>query len=95
LKTCTKNSILVYYGYVSNEGVQGFDLGSIVFKEAKVLGSVGYAHGNYEESISLIGSGRVDVKPLITHEFKLDEIEKAFVKVQAQDDGLIKAIILQ
>ena len=63
--------------------------------ELKLIGSVGYQQGNYEQAISLIESGRIRVKPLITHKFELENIEEAFQIVKTQSDNVIKAVILQ
>ena len=36
-----------------------------------------YSH-QYEPSIRLLGSGKIDVKPMITHTFKFEESVEAF-----------------
>jgi len=46
-----------------------------------------------ERAIELIAGGRVDVRPLITHHFHLDETARAFELVSARGDGVVKAII--
>jgi len=46
-----------------------------------------------ERSIDLIASGRVDVRPLVTHHFSLEETARAFELVSARSDGVVKAII--
>jgi threonine dehydrogenase-like Zn-dependent dehydrogenase len=46
-----------------------------------------------EPAIELIASGRVDVRPLITHHFSLEETARAFELVCARRDGVVKAII--
>ena len=63
--------------------------------ELKIIGSVGYQLGNYEQAITLIESGKIHVKPLITHMFDLEKIEEAFQIVKTQSDNIIKAVILQ
>jgi len=46
-----------------------------------------------ERAIELIASGRVDVGPLVTHHFRLEETVRAFEMVSARSDGVVKAII--
>ena len=46
-----------------------------------------------ERAIELISSGRVDVGPLVTHHFRLEETARAFELVSARSDGVVKAII--
>jgi threonine dehydrogenase-like Zn-dependent dehydrogenase len=43
--------------------------------------------------MSVIASGRVDLKPLVTHRFKLDDIEKAYDLFGHQRDGVLKVAI--
>jgi L-iditol 2-dehydrogenase len=46
-----------------------------------------------ERAIELIASGRVDVRPLVTHHFRLEETARAFQLVSARSGGVVKAII--
>ena len=41
----------------------------------------------------MIAAGEVDVEPLITHRFRLEESARAFDLVTARADGVIKALI--
>jgi alcohol dehydrogenase len=43
--------------------------------------------------MGVIASTRVDLKPFVTHRFRLDEIEKAYDLFAAQRDGVIKVAI--
>jgi threonine dehydrogenase-like Zn-dependent dehydrogenase len=43
--------------------------------------------------MAVIASGRVDMKPLVTHRFKLDDIEKAYDLFGHQRDGVLKVAI--
>jgi alcohol dehydrogenase len=43
--------------------------------------------------IDMIAASRVDLKPLVTHRFKLDDIEKAYDLFASQSDGVIKVAI--
>ncbi len=46
-----------------------------------------------ERAIELVASGRVDVRPLVTHHFRLEETARAFELVSQRADGVVKAII--
>lgn len=46
-----------------------------------------------ERAIELISSRRVNVAPLVTHHFPLEETARAFEMVSARSDGVVKAII--
>jgi alcohol dehydrogenase len=43
--------------------------------------------------MSVVASGRVDLKPLVTHRFKLDEIEAAYDLFGGHRDGVLKVAI--
>ena len=43
--------------------------------------------------MNVVASGRVDLKPLVTHRFKLDDIEKAYDLFSHQRDGVLKVAI--
>jgi threonine dehydrogenase-like Zn-dependent dehydrogenase len=43
--------------------------------------------------MSVIQSGRIDLRPLVTHRFKLDEIEAAYELFANQRDGVLKVAI--
>ena len=43
--------------------------------------------------MGVIASGRVDLRPMVTHRFKLDEIEEAYDLFAHQRDGVLKVAI--
>ena len=43
--------------------------------------------------LEVVASGRVDLKPMVTHRFKLDEIEAAYDLFSHQRDGVLKVAI--
>jgi threonine dehydrogenase-like Zn-dependent dehydrogenase len=43
--------------------------------------------------LAVVASGRVDLAPLVTHRFGLDEIEKAYELFANQRDGVLKVAI--
>jgi alcohol dehydrogenase len=43
--------------------------------------------------MDVIASGRLDTRPLVTHRFKLDDIEKAYALFANQQDGVLKIAI--
>jgi threonine dehydrogenase-like Zn-dependent dehydrogenase len=43
--------------------------------------------------IETIASGRIDTRPLVTHRFKLDQIEDAYDLFANQRDGVLKVAI--
>jgi threonine dehydrogenase-like Zn-dependent dehydrogenase len=45
------------------------------------------------EPRSRFGSGAIDLRPLVTHRFKLDQIEEAYDLFSHQRDGVLKVAI--
>ena len=43
--------------------------------------------------MDVVASGRVDTRPLVTHRFKLDQIEEAYALFSHQRDGVLKVAI--
>ncbi|KAF5333075.1 hypothetical protein D9611_002419 [Ephemerocybe angulata] len=73
------------------------DIGTVMTKELVYKGSFRYGAGDYPLAISLVASGKVDLKPLVTHRFKFDDAIVAFKATKAgkseDGKGVIKAII--
>jgi 6-hydroxycyclohex-1-ene-1-carbonyl-CoA dehydrogenase len=67
---------LVVVGYTS-EAIS-IVAGKIMFKEIEIVGSLGCRPVDYIPLIRMAAQGRIDVKRLVTHRFKLDELSKAF-----------------
>lgn len=72
------------------------DWSYIHFKGYKIVSQMQYAMTHVEtkwlgEAIRLISSGLIDVRPLITHHYTLDQIGEAFAEAERNPD-LIKAV---
>ncbi|KAL5532591.1 hypothetical protein ACEPAF_4365 [Sanghuangporus sanghuang] len=76
--------------------------GSLIAKEPKVTGSIVYCPGDYQLALALASSGKVDLKPLVTHRFRFEDAVTAFEVTRArksidergQTKDVIKTIIL-
>jgi threonine dehydrogenase-like Zn-dependent dehydrogenase len=43
--------------------------------------------------LSVVGAGQVDLRPLVTHRYRLDRIEEAYDLFAHQRDGVLKVAI--
>ena len=90
-------SIIKPGGKVSSLGVYSEDLRLPIDAFAAGLGdrciSSTLCPGGQERMrrmMSVIASGRVNLSPLVTHRFKLDQIEEAYELFSNQGDGVLK-----
>ncbi|MBI3329188.1 MAG: alcohol dehydrogenase catalytic domain-containing protein [Nitrospinae bacterium] len=68
-----------------------FDPSIIAQKDLQVIGSIGYLT-EPAKAVELLGAHRVQVRPLITHEFPLDHISEAFA-VAIQPEVSVKVVV--
>lgn len=83
---------IVIYG-VGQELVDGFDIYSIYRKHIKMIGTQGRTDHERETVVRYLASGKLAVKPIITHIFSLEETGKAFEIVDKRLENVIRAII--
>lgn len=85
-KYCGRISLL---GLFDNE-VQIDLTDSVIFKKIRIYGITGRRiFETWQIVSSLLSSGRLDVSPVITHEFKLEEIEKGVELMKTYQSGKI------
>lgn len=76
-----------------NKGIQAeLDVNAIHYNEVMVTGAFGLTRILFERTLNLIASGRLKLESLLTHRFKLAEIETA-IKVAEQGSAIKVAII--
>jgi 6-hydroxycyclohex-1-ene-1-carbonyl-CoA dehydrogenase len=52
--------------------------GRLMFREIEIKGSLGCRPVDYPKIIEMVKTGKIQLKPVVTHKFKLEEIEQAF-----------------
>lgn len=68
-----------------------FPIMAMCLKEVTARGSFRYGPGDYELAVDLVGSGKVDIKKLVTTVVPFDKAEEAFKKVK--EGEVIKILI--
>jgi threonine dehydrogenase-like Zn-dependent dehydrogenase len=68
------------------------DFNQVVSKNITVIGTLGYGEDEVKQALQLIAEGKVDRKPLITHQYTLAEAAEAF-EAQINTADTLKAVI--
>lgn len=55
-----------------------FNAGRLMFREIEIKGSLGCRPVDFPNIIEMVKTGKIQLKPVVTHTFKLDDINKAF-----------------
>jgi len=87
-----KGGDIILYGIPSDEDEICFPVKKLVVEEISVHGAVGNTKAWYP-LVKMIENGSLNIEQMVTHEFTLDEINKAFDLYRNKDKTLIKAII--
>jgi 2-desacetyl-2-hydroxyethyl bacteriochlorophyllide A dehydrogenase len=77
---------------IFEDQIQSQRLRDAMVREVKVVGTVNYCW-DFETAIDLVHGKRVDLKPLITHRFPLEQIEEAMETKLDRSHQAIKVII--
>lgn len=90
-KTCIeklrKGGVMVLVGM----GSQTLDIAPLINKELDMRGVFRYCN-TYPSCLELLSTGKIDVKPMITHHFALDQINEA-IEAGLTDPTAIKVIV--
>jgi 2-desacetyl-2-hydroxyethyl bacteriochlorophyllide A dehydrogenase len=70
-----------------------FDASKLVMDNISMLGIRGEGKSAVKRAAALMGQGRIDVAPVHTHTFTLDEVPKAIEFARKKTDGAIKVVV--
>ena len=73
--------------------LSGVDLSTFVRGHLDIYGSLANPRGISQRGLQLMARGAVDVKPLITHHFALDDFELAWQTFVQRRDGAIRVML--
>jgi L-iditol 2-dehydrogenase len=68
------------------------DMFKIVYGEQNIQGSWAYIGKDFNVAIDLLALGKIDLKPLISHHFPLDDAEKAFDILDKRSKKVVKIL---
>lgn len=93
VRACANGGDVFYYGIPGENDKIDFPVTDIILKHLNIHGVC----GNYmawEPFVALVASGQINVKDMITHEYKLEDLWKAVEKIKNRDKSVIKAVIV-
>lgn len=82
---------IVWVG-LPGEALVSISVLDVVDKEVDIYGVFRYANV-YPQAIQLAATGRVDLKPMITHRLPLDQTAQALELMHTRSDGAIKVVV--
>lgn len=89
-----RDGYVLQFGVPDSMYVDHFPLGEFFYKNVTLLNSVGaYFEKDFVEAARMITEGEIDVKPLLTHTFKLDQVQQAYETFVDRKAGAIKVLI--
>jgi threonine dehydrogenase-like Zn-dependent dehydrogenase len=62
-------------------------------KDLRVDGVFAYTTASFEQALRIIESGKLDVRPLVTHTLPLHEFEKAFDLLSNRPEPVVKVML--
>ena len=58
------------------------------YAQYEFIGSGGYMVEDVRDVMTIMGNGKYDIESIITHEFKLDDLEKAIIQASKSNESL-------
>lgn len=87
-----KEGKLAHIGFAND--LPGLPVIPLMLKTLTVFGVGGNGgRGQYERSLELVRAGRIDLAPMVTHTFSLDDIAEAFHTASSKRGGAIKVLV--
>jgi L-iditol 2-dehydrogenase len=85
------NATIVIEGVVGTAETIAVSPDELVMKQLTLRGVRGWTAKDFAAALQINQSGKIDLRPLITHRFTLDQHEAAFRMTAQYTDGVIKA----
>lgn len=83
--------VLINLGIFSKK-IKELDLSLLYYKEPVIYGSKG-GEGAYQDAIQLLGEKRLQIIPMITHRFPLEETDKGFKMMEDKVENALRIVV--
>jgi L-iditol 2-dehydrogenase len=88
-----RGGTILLIGWSGNK-TDAFDLTSVTLDELTVLGTLGFCW-DHKAALKLLSSGKVTVKPIISHRLPLERVEEGIRMLQSHAEGVWKIAITE
>jgi len=92
MKLVKPGGTILQFG-ICTQPINNYNAYPIYFKEINIIGTRAMSPSEFEPMIKLVASKRIDVKPLITHEFPIEKIKDGLELVDKRPGEVLRAII--
>ncbi len=89
---CKVGGDVLYYGIPDAEAKIDFPFMKMMMKQLRLHGILEYCAG-WDTLVALVESGRINIRDMVTHKFKLEELPKAIEKYKTMQSDFIKMVI--
>ncbi len=89
---CKNGGDILYYGIPDAKAKIEFPFMKMMMKQLRVHGLLEYCAG-WDVLVSLVENGRINLKDMVTHTFKLEDMPKALDMFNSSDHSHIKMVI--
>lgn len=86
--------VILQFG-IGPEKVNGIPAQAYYFKDITVIGSRAGLAEDFGRAIALVASGKIDLAPLVTHRFPLEDIQSGFEFIEGGGDGATLRGVIQ
>lgn len=95
LKAAKVGAIAAFLGIEYGPGANiTFDANHFHFKKLQLRGAFASPALYFPRCIELLRSGAIDAEALISHTFKLEELEAAFIKLRDEKEAVVKMVMI-
>jgi L-iditol 2-dehydrogenase len=91
IRLAGKGTDIIVVGVFGDKAV--LDLGWVQDRELRLIGTLMYREEDYQQAIDLLCQGMVNLKPLVTHRFPLENYEQAYAFIDQARDNVMKVMI--
>jgi L-iditol 2-dehydrogenase len=66
----------------------------VALRDLELIGSVAYTSAIWTRVVALLADRRIDLSPIVTHRFALEDFERAF-ELMENREGIVAKIVLE